>query len=345
MILLLVELSTVHVSCDTFYIVPSQSSPCPGEYIGVPCLTLQQYASNPPSQSQNIIFLIESGMYNLSTVLSVSDRYNFTMSSTDATVTCTSDTARFELSRIKNVHVSGINFQGCKNTAIKISRVNYTNIVNSSCLNNQALYGSSRGGGCLEVLSSSVNISDSVFRGNKAYYGGVISAAASNLTVDRSEFTHNSVHKVGGAIYCSGRLHVSNTIFANNSPHQYTYDSGGAIYATGITVVTRCQFINHTRSDNGGALYASGSRLVKTNSTFLNNVATWSGGAIYVSLSSYSYSTSTDSILLHITECLVLNNTARRGNGGAIRIYVWRQGISTNSSIAQCQFINNIAGG
>ena len=52
----------------------------PGEYIGVPCLTLQQYASNP-SRSQNK----EPGMYNHSTVLTVSNGYNFTMLSTNAT--------------------------------------------------------------------------------------------------------------------------------------------------------------------------------------------------------------------------------------------------------------------
>ena len=110
-LLLSVEFSTV--SCDTFYIVTSPSSPCPGEYIGVPCLTLQQYASNP-SRSQNITFLVEPGMYNLSTVLTVSDGYNFTMSSTNATVTCTSDTARFEFNRVENVYISGMTFQGCR---------------------------------------------------------------------------------------------------------------------------------------------------------------------------------------------------------------------------------------
>ena len=104
------------MSCDTFYIVTSPSSPCPGEYIGVPCLTLQQYASNP-SPSQNITFLIESGMYNLSTVLAVSDGYNFTMSSTNATVTCISATVKFEFNRVENVHIGGITFQGCRNGA------------------------------------------------------------------------------------------------------------------------------------------------------------------------------------------------------------------------------------
>ena len=95
-----VEFSTV--SCDTYYIVTSPSSPCPGEYIGVPCLTLQQYAANP-GRGENITFLIESGMYSLSTVLTVSDGYNFTMSSTGVTVTCTSATARLEFYRVENI--------------------------------------------------------------------------------------------------------------------------------------------------------------------------------------------------------------------------------------------------
>ena len=114
-LLLSVEFSTV--SCDTFYIVTSSSSPCPGEYIAVPYLTLQQYASNP-SRSQNITLLVESGMYNLSTVLMLSDGYNFTMSSTNATVICTLLNARFEFNRVENVHIRGVTIRGCRNTAM-----------------------------------------------------------------------------------------------------------------------------------------------------------------------------------------------------------------------------------
>ena len=96
-ILLSVEFSAV--SCDTFYIVESPSSPCPGQYIGVPCLTLQQYAANP-GRGENITFLVEPGVYSLSTVLTVSDGYNFTISSTDVTVTCISATASRGVGRI-----------------------------------------------------------------------------------------------------------------------------------------------------------------------------------------------------------------------------------------------------
>ena len=145
-----------------------------------------------PSQSRNITFLTEPGMYNLSTLLAVSDGYNFTMSSTNATVTCTSDAARFEFSRVENVHISGINFRGCKNTAIRISRVNFTNLVNCRCVNNQIYYSRSRSliGGCLHVMSSSVIISDSEFRSNEAYsLGGAIYASLSTIVVHRSRFS------------------------------------------------------------------------------------------------------------------------------------------------------------
>ena len=165
-LLLSAELSTV--SCDTFYVVTSPSSPCPGEYVGVPCLTLQQYASNP-SQSENITLLIEPEIYNLATVLTVSDGYSFTMSSTNATVICTSATAKFEFNRVENVHISGITFQGCRNTAVRMAQVESASIVNSNFINNQALSGDIRHGGCLNIASSSVTISDSEFRNNRAF--------------------------------------------------------------------------------------------------------------------------------------------------------------------------------
>ena len=140
LVILLLSVKFSTVSCDTFYIVTSPSSPCPGEYIGVPCLTLQQYASNP-SRSQNITFLVEPGMYNLSTVLTVSDGYNFTMSSTNATVMCTSTTARFEFNRVENVHISGITFQGCSNAAaVQMPRVPWALINASNFINNGRVY-------------------------------------------------------------------------------------------------------------------------------------------------------------------------------------------------------------
>ena len=126
-IFLSVEFHTA--SCDTFYIVPTPDSHCPGEFIGVPCLTLQQYASNP-SQSQNITFLVEPGIYNLSTVLTVSNGYNFTMSSTNATVVCTSSTAQFSFNRVENVHIRGMTFRGCSGTAVRMLSISNATVLN-----------------------------------------------------------------------------------------------------------------------------------------------------------------------------------------------------------------------
>ena len=114
------------VSGDVFYIVTTQDGPCPGEFVGVPCLTLQQYASNP-SQSQNITFLVEPGTYNLSTMLTVSNGYNFTLSSNNATVICTSSTAGFSFNAVDYIHISGVIFQGCTIAATRLVSVSLYN--------------------------------------------------------------------------------------------------------------------------------------------------------------------------------------------------------------------------
>ena len=217
-LLLSVEFSTV--SCDTFYIVISPSSPCPGEYIGVPCLTLQQYASNP-SQSQNITLLIEPETYDLATVLTVSDGYNFTMSSTNAAVICTSSTAKFEFNRVENVYISGMTFQGCRNgAAVQISIVTGTVVVRNDFNRNNgaALRMSSvltaivlrnnfteNQGNCLHASSSSVIISESKFydNGRANYYTGrAISVSNSMVMINKSLFSNNTAYcENGGAIY------------------------------------------------------------------------------------------------------------------------------------------------
>ena len=82
-------------------------------------------------------------MYNLSAVLTVSDVYNFTMSSTNATVIYTSATARFEFNRVENVHISGMTFKD-GNTTIRMTQVRSASIVSSNFISNH--------GGCLYML-------------------------------------------------------------------------------------------------------------------------------------------------------------------------------------------------
>ena len=227
------------MSCNTFYIVTLPSSPCPGEYIGVPCLTLQQYAANP-SQSQNIILLIEPEIYYLATVLTVSDGYNFTMSSTNATVTCTSATAKLEFNRVENVYISGITFRGCRNTAIRILQVTNASVVGSSFFDNQV----SGSGGCMHIDSSSVTISESVFHnctcqtyGN----GGCMYITSSSITIGNSEFRNNQAsYGSGGCLYISSSsVTITESELHNNSGF---YTGGGISAHSSTAIIYRSQF-------------------------------------------------------------------------------------------------------
>ena len=361
------EFSTV--SCDTFYIVTSSGSPCPGEYIGVPCLTLQQYASNP-SRSQNVTFLIEPGMYNLSTLLTVSDGYNFTMSSTNATVTCTSATARFQFNAVENVHISGMTFQGCRNTAIRMIQVISASIMRSTFIDNPVLSGSSTYGGCLYIASSSVTVSESEFQNNRAYYsggaiyassstvrikrsqfnyntqeyryatsgrgGGAIYAAYSNIIINGSLFTHNNAYSYygdGGAISTSGSriLQIINTTFINNRAGSYRSISGGAVYVSGQSaiIIIQCQFINNSANGNGGGLYYNGGNLIVTQTNFSSNSARGSGEALY--------KTGNNDIVVMSRN--IFSNNIVNSFGGAVYV------LGTNSSISvfDCHFTNNTA--
>ena len=388
------------MSCDTFYIVTSPSSLCPGEYIGVPCLTLQQYASNP-SRSQNITFIIEPGMYNLSTVLTVSGGYNFTMSSINATVTCTSATARFEFNAlpVENVHISGMTFQGCRNTAIRMTQVTSASIVSSNFINNQgnrggclymsqvtsanilrstfisnqAVSGSSRNGGCFYMDSSSVTISESEFRNNRAYFsGGAIYASSSMINIKRSQFSYNIQEHWyliingggGGAIYASSSyITVNGSVFSYNNAHGYysTYstDGGGAMCtrSSRILQVINTTFIgnranSNRRSLSGGAILVSGQSATVIQCYFTNNYANVNGGGLYnaggsltvtqTNFSSNSAAGSGGGIYtdrtLTITECNFLNNIAGGSGGG---IYITAGTLNTT----ECNFLNNAAGG
>jgi predicted outer membrane repeat protein len=311
-------------------------------------------------------------MYNLSTVLTVSDGYNFTMSSTNATVTCTSATARFEFNRVENVHISGMTFQGCRNTAISMSQVTSASIVRSTFFDNQAVSGSSRHGGCLYIVSSSVTISESVFQNNRAYFGGgaiyasssivriirsqfsyntqeyrysgngggAVSALYSNIIINESVFTYNNAHRRysdggGGAIrmYGSGTFQVINTLFIGNRADGNRRVSGGAIYTSGLSaMIIQCQFINNYASENGGGLYNIRGSLIVIQTNFSSNSAAAGRGG-YFGSGGGIYTEGT----LNISECNFLNNIAS-GNGGGI----YNTGGTT---ITDCNVVNNIASG
>ena len=225
-------------SSDVFYIVTTSNSPCPGELIGVPCLTLPQYAANP-SQSQNITFLVEPGTHYLSTELTVSNVYNFTMSSNNTTVTCTFYYAMFSFVSVENVHISGMTFQTCRISAVRMTSVTEAYIANSSFVGNLINHNTDAPAAALRVYSSTITIDQSTFSDNRAIanyrgYGGAIYAHSSTITIDQSSFSDNRAtanHRgYGGAIYVhSSTITIDQSTFSDNrATANYVYGYGGA---------------------------------------------------------------------------------------------------------------------
>ena len=287
-VILLVPAVFHTASGDVFYILPTTSSPCPVEFDGIPCLTFQQYALNP-SRSPNVTLIIESTTYTHSQRLTIANGYNFTMSSTNATIRCTSTSGYFSLSSFNNVHISGIKFQGCHN-AIGLTRVSRGFITNCNFVENRARSSRYTAGPCIFLeQSSSVIVNNSEFRSNQAsYHGGAIFAqSGSRVTVHNSIFSDNIVvHEQGGAIFGRGNsdVIVHNCTFIRNRARQ----GGGAVRTDRLFGVTNSVFINNqVAAGNGGAVSISG-RVIQpvVGCQFINNIASGSGGAIFKTRSS-----------------------------------------------------------
>ena len=114
LLLLLLSNTAQNVNCVRFIIVPSVDTPCPGEFTGEPCITLQQYIANP--SRSDITLELQSGNHQLDSQLAASGINSFTMSTTtSASVTCSQQLQGnsfrwLSLNRLQNVYISGITF-------------------------------------------------------------------------------------------------------------------------------------------------------------------------------------------------------------------------------------------
>ena len=360
----LLILSSIDVTAsNTFHIVTSLDSPCPGEFVGVPCLTLQQYVFNP-SINDNTTLLFESGNHTLSSPFTATAAMKYNLSGSDVEVECFS-AAKFTFVAIQQVYISGIRFLRCHRG------INFTNILTLTISNCILQYGSSQVSRTRKppIIISNVAacyIQRSLFSYNTNAYNtgyGTLYILNSALHIYNSTFDNNFAEYQGGVIYAESNfgqlLHVLifNSNFTNNRAGN-TAGLGGVIFIGSRNnyrplislIVSNCSFINNTAQHDGGALSYFGSEaVVITNSNFSNNSITRSdsrGGAIY-SIS-----------MINATQCHFNANTANEGgaiysdsklisehstftnnvanNGGAIYV-------RNISSITSCDFFHNTA--
>ena len=145
---------------------------------------------------------------------------------------------------------------------------------------NEALSG---GGVCLSQ-GGTLNFKNSVFKGNKAYYGGGI-WTSKTMTIEKSTFEGNEAIK-------------SQPEYLPNGKHENN-GHGGAIYVDGdlvekgVVTIDNSTFTNNKADKSGGAISIDETKgLVKiiNNTVFEGNQATGElghGGAIYSNLHSY----------------------------------------------------------
>ena len=345
---------------DTFHIVSSPAAPCPGEFIGEPCLTLQQYVSNPSISNDNITLLFQTGNHTMSSTFSTSNAMKLTMSGSNVLIQCSSSAAQLTLTSIQYVYISGLCLTGCgaisfssleqldienctfqyitgNSAALTLSSVTSANITQCNFLNNRNTQTAGQGG-ALYIYRSEVQISNNRFYGNYVstfgHGGAIYTVQYSSMTVRDSIFESNSAYGYGygGAIYIghTGMFTFINTLFLANTVGRFSYH-GGAIYnSRAILLLSKCNFTSNSagRSNSvtyGGAIYTSGPHLEINDSTFTGNNVIGYGGGIF-----------SNSIINVVRNTNFTKNTAT-GNGGAVYT-------STLVNFYQCLFLCNSAG-
>ncbi len=362
------------VLCDKFTIVPSASSNCPGELTGEVCLTLQQYASSP-SQSSDVILLLQPGLHGLMTnFLASSSIGNFSMSSVGATVACDIPSRSLTWTHVENISITGVSFTGCADILIdkainvkfiNVSIVNggrtsithtsppyYQDPVSNAVLLNVTFQK------CQETLIWLMNAV--VFENVSYNYSKrfTVQASASGLQDGTQTITYtNATFNVTQSLFYKNvyglnlyrfKSHISNSTFIENI--------NGGFYAQAATVTIENSVFWLNVGGEASALKGWGLNLTVTNCTFSSNFNRYKDGAAML-LEYMNYLKVQDSVFfnnsavngggisftggaLMLTACIFNSNTATH-KGGAIHAIAYYPENSVITS--KSRFVGNSA--
>ena len=187
-LLLLFSNAVQYSSSERFTIIPSPDSPCPGEFTGEPCLTLQQYVTNP-SLSSNITFELHPGNHSLASQISMQNINSFTMrANPSATVTCNQQLREpFYFYQLQQVYVSGITFVGCR---MAMSYVTNAIIERNSSFVGGTSFRCCYSGRALYAYRSSVLIRQCNISNNRVYRGAIY-GSQSTFIIEQATFRMN----------------------------------------------------------------------------------------------------------------------------------------------------------
>ena len=339
--LILLSVRVDRVACDRFYILTSSSSSCPGQFTGEPCLTLQQFASSP-GRSSSVSVIMESGTHTLSSELSLSNIFNFTITPLDSnsspTVTCTTGSnsdagGRLLLTSISHVQLQGVSFVNCGSSTfgtngnsvlmndmlfLNAGDIAIRNMSNSVQLNNVTFTNSHTT--TIETVNS-VQLRNISFSESERIYVG----SAGEVSIEDSTFRGGSKSALRLAGIISAATVVRCLFYDNIRVDGGFTDSslGGAIYIYNATVSIAGSIFDNGWAGGGGAIYAYLANVVIDGNTFTDNSGNY--GAVYV-----------DHVNLTIINSRFSNN---RAHDGAALAALTSPKVQINDST----FTNNVA--
>ncbi len=153
--------------------------------------------------------------------------------------------------------------------------------------------GDNVGGGAIYASGGTMNISNSVFTGNRGGNGGAIGQVNARFTIADTLFTANATNPRvgnggnGGAIYVDGSnlggLTIQRSVFTGNTATHlggaiHTFMYGGA----SVMIVEDSTFTDNVGTVNGGGIFHMNGGLSITGSTFFGNRVVGQGGALWL---------------------------------------------------------------
>ena len=333
--LVLLLTSSYFVSCEVYFVVPTQNSTCLDE----PCLTLSQFANRSIDYiDQNITLIIAEGDHNLDREMSISNIAEFRIlsvintSSSLVNIIC-NDRVGVVVNNVSHISIRGMTFVGCGGTRFES--------VDELSIENSRFFGQGNRATLLTMLGCNAIFTKTYFLSNKAgsarlfstCVGGALILSNSNVAINNCQFEENNA-KIGGAIFSESRsnITITNSHFISN--HATDCDDnelclGGALFIDGTSTVAihSSTFENNTSDQYGGGVAVvsqSNGALTLVATTFNNNRVKLDGGAVYLNRSCVT-----------IRECEFSYNEADR-NGGAIA-----SNASSSVTPSSSRFISN----
>ena len=189
------------------------------------------------------------------------------------------------------------NYKNGDNLVGAITTIGNATVIGSNFVNNSGRWGGaiSATGAELRKNSSTLTVSNTIFKDNSALYAGAVYIWGSNYNIADCVFDNNTAfgkgnmtpnNNNGGALVVTqGNIPISGTIINSNFTNNKAQYGGAAWINEGTVDISNSNFINNTATVEAGAIgfEPAYTKITATvyGTNFINNTAGVDGGAIY----------------------------------------------------------------